>query len=114
MGSPKSKEQSKSLNRLPAGRKVLVYRTVHKGWEGPFLFVSIYGETAVIQKTAGRRLFRSTFVITYRDPVFTLAATSDERQNVPTSMELSSKLQIGKDKLPERMRQKIHQGKMAE
>lgn len=36
IGSAKAKEQSESVNRLPAGTKVLVYRNVSKRMRGPF------------------------------------------------------------------------------
>ena len=41
---------------------MLVYRTTTKLWEGPFKFISIDGETVVVQLARGRRIFRSTCV----------------------------------------------------
>lgn len=61
-GSPKGMEQEENLTKLPAGSPVMVYRNAQKKWEGPFPFVSIDGNTAVIQLPRGRKIFRSTAV----------------------------------------------------
>lgn len=45
--------------------KVLVYRTKSGRWEGPFSFISVGGETAVIQHQRGRKIFRSICVRPY-------------------------------------------------
>lgn len=50
-GGPISIETSSKLRHLPAGEKVFVYRNKSKEWEGPQKFISIEGETVVIQKT---------------------------------------------------------------
>lgn len=50
---PKGKEDKHNLSNLPAGSKVLVYRTTSKTWEGPHLFVSEQNDTAVVQTAAG-------------------------------------------------------------
>lgn len=67
--SPKAKEHSKLLMDLPAGSPILVYRTTSKKWEGPFKFISIEGETAVIQLHRGRKIFRSTCIKPYAPPM---------------------------------------------
>lgn len=59
---PKGKERSERLRKLPAGSPVLIYRTKTKSWEGPFKFISIEDETAVVQLNRGRKIFRSTCV----------------------------------------------------
>ena len=64
-GSPICKEESQKLQLLPAGSKVLVYRTKSKTWEGPFTFISVDRETAVIQTKVGRSIFRSSCVKSY-------------------------------------------------
>ena len=60
--TPKAKEKSAELYNLPSGAPVLVYRTTTKLWEGPFKFISIDGETVVVQLARGRRIFRRTCV----------------------------------------------------
>ena len=46
--SPKAKETSAELFNLPSGAPVLVYRTTSKLWEGPFKFISMEGETVIV------------------------------------------------------------------
>ena len=58
----KAKEQSAQLRDLPAGSPVLVYRTTTKRWEGPFTYITSSGDTAVVQLTRGRRIFRTNCV----------------------------------------------------
>lgn len=49
IGGPKRTETSEKLHHLPAGSKVLVYRTTTKTLEGPHIFIDIVGETVVEQ-----------------------------------------------------------------
>lgn len=63
----KGKEMSERLLKLPAGSPVLVYRTKPKEWTGPHKFISVRGETAVVQLDRGRRIFRSTCVKPYTE-----------------------------------------------
>ena len=60
--SPKSKEQEEDLRNLPYGSSVLVFRDKPKTWEGPFPFVSIDGNTVVVQLPHRRKIFRLTAV----------------------------------------------------
>lgn len=55
---PKATESSEDLRMLPAGAKVLVYRTVTKHWEGPLKFIDIYGERGTVQTNRGRCIFQ--------------------------------------------------------
>lgn len=68
-GNPKGMESSEKLRQLPAGARVLVYRTKSKSWEGPFTFISIEGETVVVQLKFGRSIFRSSCVKPYVIPL---------------------------------------------
>lgn len=78
---PKGVEQSECLRQLPAGSPVLVFRTASKLWEGPFDFISVSGETAVVQTKRGRRIFRSTCVKPYvRSQLNDAPQTSDRNQ----------------------------------
>lgn len=61
-GGPKGDEASTRLRQLPAGSPVLVYRTTTRKWEGPFIFISVEDETAIVQTGRGRRIFRSNCV----------------------------------------------------
>lgn len=61
-GGPKGLEQSQPLHDLPGGSPVLIYRTNTKRWKGPRTFISVEGETAVVQIKRGRRIFRTTCV----------------------------------------------------
>lgn len=70
-GGQKGKESSAILHELPAGSPVLLYREVTKSWEGPFQFVSVSGETAVIQTPRGRRIFRTSCVRPWTKPKWT-------------------------------------------
>lgn len=60
--NPKAKEMSSRLRDLPSRSPVLVWRTKPKLWEGPFRFISVEGETAVVQLNRGRRIFRTSCV----------------------------------------------------
>ena len=59
---PKAKEISQRLVDLPSGSPILLFRTSTKKWEGRYKFISVDGETAVIQLNKGRKIFRSTCV----------------------------------------------------
>lgn len=59
---PKEFEKSQPLRELSAVSPVLVYRTTSKRREGPFTFISVDGETVVLKKRKGRRIFRSACV----------------------------------------------------
>lgn len=59
MDTPKGKKNYASLDELPEGSKVMVYRTKSKSWEGPQTFLSKEGETVVIQTKMVRKIFRS-------------------------------------------------------
>ena len=61
-GLPVSNEQEQELIKLPAGSPVLIYRNADKKWEGPFPFISIDGNTVVVQLPRGRKIFRSNAV----------------------------------------------------
>ena len=52
---------TESLHDLAPNSKVLVYRE-NKGWQGPFIFVGISGETCQVRLTSGITDFRSTHV----------------------------------------------------
>lgn len=54
---PIGKEASARLQDLPPGSKVLIYRTKPNRWEGPYNFVSVDGETVVLQLNHGRKIF---------------------------------------------------------
>lgn len=41
---------------------MLVYRNADKKWDGPYPFISIDGNTAVVQLPRGRKIFRSVAV----------------------------------------------------
>ena len=64
-GGPRAVEDSAELRKLPAGALVWVYRTSTKKWGYPHRFISIDGETVVVQTSRARRLFRSTCVKPY-------------------------------------------------
>lgn len=70
--APKAKEKSRRLGRIPAGSKVLVYRNERKRWTGPFIFISMNGETVVIKTRKGRRIYRSTSVKPYNESAIRL------------------------------------------
>lgn len=59
---PKGNETSKDLTHLPSGTPVLVYRQKSKYWEGSVKFISMKGETVVVQLQRGRRIFRSNCI----------------------------------------------------
>lgn len=67
-GSPKANEDNNMLRELPAGSPVYLYRTRTKLWEGPHIFVSIDGETVIVQTPAGRKIFRSNCIRPVRKP----------------------------------------------
>lgn len=50
------------MTHFPSGSPVLVYRKTTKKWEGPFRFIYIDGETAVVQLRRGRNIFWSTCI----------------------------------------------------
>ena len=81
--SPKAKEQSAYLRNLPSGALVLVYRTTTKGWEGPFHFISIEGETVVVQLHQGRRIFRSTCVRPWQKSILGKHIDDLKKKDVP-------------------------------
>ena len=85
--SPKGKEHSQKLRSFPAGSDVRVYRDTTKKWEGPFKFIEISGETALVQTACGRKIFCSTAVKPVTESLF------DE--NVEPSIE--NNLCIGKN-----------------
>lgn len=57
----KGLEYPMDLQMLPAGRKVSVWWTKPKGWEGPYTFMPIYGETDWVQLIQERRIVLVTF-----------------------------------------------------
>lgn len=77
--SERNRKNTEALYNLPAGLPVLVYRTTTKKWESPHKFVSIEGETAVVQFSSGRRIFRSHCVKPLIQPVQPAPEDSDER-----------------------------------
>lgn len=60
VGGPKEIETSEALRKFPYGSEVYVYLVGIKKCNGPPTFIDITGETAVVQTTRGRSLFRST------------------------------------------------------
>lgn len=62
---PKGRDVSHELRKLPAGSPVLVYRKNKKGWCELYRFVSVDGETAVIQTSRECKIFRLTCVKPY-------------------------------------------------
>lgn len=64
-GGPKGVYQSEYLRQLPTGAPVLVLRKTRKNWEVPLTFISVEGETVVIQTKRGTRIFPSTCVKPY-------------------------------------------------
>ena len=60
--SPKGKASNAEIHKLPAGAPVRVWRESLNSWEGPFPFISIDGETVIVQLPHGRKLFRSTVI----------------------------------------------------
>ena len=84
-GGPIGKEISEKLRDLPSGSPVLVYCTVTKRWEGPFLFISVQGETAVIQLPRGRKIFRTSCIKPWTESLFgkgTLKTDENSRDDV--------------------------------
>ena len=67
--SEKNTKNSEALRDLPAGSPVLVYRSTTDKWEGPFRYISIEGETVVVQLPHGRRIFRSHYVRPWVNPL---------------------------------------------
>lgn len=59
---PRAFVQSAVLRNLAAGAYVRVYRKKTKQCDGTYTFISVEGETAIVQMTRGRRIFRSTCV----------------------------------------------------
>lgn len=58
-------ESSALLCELPAVRKVSVWRTKPKQWDGPHRIVPTKGETAIVRLRQHRKIFRSHFVRPY-------------------------------------------------
>lgn len=78
----KGGEDKNGLRQLPAGSKVLVFRKTTQKWEGPFLFVSEDGDTAIIQTPAGRRIFSGVCVKPYnRTPTSNSNRKSTQQNN---------------------------------
>lgn len=65
-GNGRANRHAEQLNRLPVGSKVLVYRQSTRSWTGPFRFIKIEGNTAIVQLPRGRRIFRSSCVKPWR------------------------------------------------
>lgn len=59
--SPRGYEDQNNLSTIPAGSLVLVYRDNPNEWTGPYLFISVSGNRAVVPTDRGRGIFRSTF-----------------------------------------------------
>lgn len=59
---PKAKEWPALLRELSAGSPVVVFTSVITSSEGPFKFIYIEGEAAVVQTPRDRKIFRSTCV----------------------------------------------------
>ena len=57
--------ERKDLFNLPHGAPILIYRNKTEKWEGPFKFISIEGDTVVVQLPHGRKIFRSHVVKPY-------------------------------------------------
>lgn len=53
------------LMKLPHGADVLIFREKQKKWTGPHKFISIEGDTVVVQLPHGRKIFRSHVVKPY-------------------------------------------------
>ena len=101
-GIPKDIETTNDLKDLPAGSLVLVYRTVTKKWEGPFKFISIDGETVVVQLPRGRKIFRSVCVKPYiksklKLPMEDLSNELDETGTKEAMLDDDIKNEINKD-----------------
>lgn len=60
--SLKAGESSTKLRHFPAGPKVYVYRDTKRGWRGPLTFVSVSGETKIVQFSKGHKSFRNPCV----------------------------------------------------
>lgn len=100
---PIGNESSEKLRQLPAGSPVLVYRNKTKGWEGPFTFIHIQGETAVIQLPSGRKIFRSNVIkpiteSTFKDATNISNNTTDDDDHAmvthATGNRISNRIQV--------------------
>lgn len=79
---PKAKEATSILRDLPSGSLVLVYRTIKKNWDSPFMYIYIEGETVVVKLHGGGRIFRSICVETWSKSVFVT-----DQEMYPSTME---------------------------
>lgn len=68
----KGKEESLRFLEHPAGEPVLVYLIHECNWTGTHIFISVENETVVVQRTNGRRIFRSTHVKPWARPLITV------------------------------------------
>lgn len=57
-----NQKQSQILMDLPSGSPILLYRPITKKWDGPFKFISVDKETAVVQLRRGQKIFRTSSV----------------------------------------------------
>lgn len=58
----KKEELSSLLRAFPSGAPIELYRQSNNKWEGLHTFVSIEGETVIVQTRGSRRIFRSNCV----------------------------------------------------
>lgn len=59
---PSAGELCSELRKFPGGAPVWVYRTKYKTWEGAHRFISVDGETAIVQTSRCRLIFSSSCV----------------------------------------------------
>lgn len=94
--SNRNRRNSELLRNLPAGSPVLVYRTTNEKWDGPHKFVSIEGETAVVQLPHGRRIFRSHCV---KPLIVPEMATPHEHSDGQGKAQRSEQKNVGDDQV---------------
>lgn len=67
--SAKENKKSSYLYEMPSGSLVIVYRSAMNKWEGPFRFISCEGEDMVVPLKRGTRIFISTCIKPFVNPL---------------------------------------------
>lgn len=96
-------EPSEEFIWLPAGAKVLEYRTKTKKWEGTLKFAQIEGETVTIKTDKGPGIFRSTCIKEWTGPEF---GNNTERKKQPVTFSETSESRKDKTYLIRKLRTK--------
>lgn len=78
----KGLESSIRLRMLPARNKMDIWQTKPKVWDGPYTFISIDGETVIVQMKHGWLIFSSHCVKSYASPAW----NKNDAENSETAM----------------------------